>query len=514
MSLGIRPSRLRRTQLRTRVLAGVLAVTLTVLASFGYAAVTMFHRYLISSTDANLKTVVSGYDRLVNSPTNLNTSKSGQATQNSSPGSGQQNVSFTWSGTIPAYLDEYGVQFRTRQGQLLELVQGDSDLVPVLPGDLASLAARRDAQTVTSSNGGTELRLMAASGPYGTLIVTASLENVNNTIGRLTIIVVIGMLAAALGVFTGVGLLVRRGLRPVETMAATADKITAGDLTIRVTPGEPSTELGRLGTALNGMLARIQSAVDERAASEQAVRQFFADTSHELRTPLASLRANAELYQQGALSRRAQVDEAMGRIVSEARRMGTLVDDMLRLARLDQHPHQDPKPVDLTALITECAERAEIASPDRNWHTHVAPGLFTTGDEEMLRRAIDNVFANVITHTPPGTTTTIVGAASASIITVTVGDDGPGVDASQLPRVFDRFYRAAARVRAPGSGLGLAIVAAVAAAHDGTVEAALNDPRGLRITFTLPRRDVLSFSFQSRLLVQSKPGGYAGPCLP
>jgi two-component system, OmpR family, sensor kinase len=476
MSLRTWPSRLHRTQLRTRVLVGVLAVTLAALASFGYAAVTTLDQYLLGSTSTNLKNVFTQYERLVDVNQVGNAGGSGVA-----PGT-----------SIPPFLDEYYVRLTTFRGQTNNLVGGDPDLVPSLPGDLTSLAARHGAQSVMSVNGKTELLLMAASGPGGTLIATTSLESVNSTMGRLTVIVIVGTLAAGLVVFAGVGLVIRRGLHPLQAMAATADKITAGDLTVRVDAGEPETEVGHLAATLNGMLARIQAAMDEREASEQAVRQFLADTSHELRTPLAALRANAELYQQGALPRRWQVDEAMKRIVLEARRMGALVDDMLRLARLDQRPSQDSKPVDLTVLITECATRARIASPDRTWHTHIAPGLATMGEEEMLRRAIDNLLANIITHTPPGTTVTIGGTASEGTIVIEVSDDGPGVDARQLSRIFDRFYRTPAQAHTPGSGLGLAIVAAIATAHHGTVKATLNFPRGLRVTLTLPERDLLS----------------------
>ena len=129
------------------------------------------------------------------------------------------------------------------------------------------------------------------------------------------------------------------------------------------------TEVGRLGVALNGMLGRIEASVQERDASQEATRRFFADASHELRNPLASLRANAELYQQGALPDRASVDEAMHRIALEAQRMSRLVDDMLRLARLDQHPGQEHEQVDLTALVASCAERSQLADPGRTWHT-------------------------------------------------------------------------------------------------------------------------------------------------
>jgi two-component system OmpR family sensor kinase len=212
----------------------------------------------------------------------------------------------------------------------------------------------------------------------------------------------------------------------------------------------------------------------------------FADASHELRTPLASLRANAELYQQGALTRRPQVDEAMHRIAAEAQRMSALVDDMLRLARLDQHPDREHDSVDLTALVRECAERARVADPARTWRTHIAAGLVTNGDEELLRRTVDNILANVHTHTPPGTVATITAAGRDGSVTVEVSDDGPGVPPDQLPRIFERFYRAAAPSPRPGSGLGLAIVSATAAAHHGTAEATLNQPHGLRITLTCP----------------------------
>jgi two-component system, OmpR family, sensor kinase len=277
----------------------------------------------------------------------------------------------------------------------------------------------------------------------------------------------------------------RRGLRPIETMAGQADAITAGDLTSRVGPHDPRTEVGRLGVALNGMLARIAEFVTEREASQEATRRFFADASHELRTPLASLRANAELYQQGALGERAQVDEAMRRITLEAKRMSGLVDDMLRLARLDQHPGQDSEPVDLSAVIQGCAERARLADPQRAWRDTIDPGLVVAGDEELLRRAVDNLLVNVSTHTPAGTVATIVAEESDGTITVRVSDDGPGVPAGQLPRIFDRFYRAAPSPR-PGSGLGLAIVTAVAATHGGTAAARPSEPHGLQVTLTLP----------------------------
>jgi len=166
--------------------------------------------------------------------------------------------------------------------------------------------------------------------------------------------------------------------------------------------------------------------------------------------------------------------------------MSGLVDDMLRLARLDQHPSRERDPVDLTALTRECAERVAVADPARTWRADISDGLAATGDEELLRRAIDNLLANVAAHTPVDTAATLTAAQYDATITVEVSDDGPGVPEDQLAHVFDRFNRGSAPSPRPGSGLGLAIVAATAAAHHGTAQATPNHPHGLVITLTLP----------------------------
>jgi two-component system OmpR family sensor kinase len=193
------------------------------------------------------------------------------------------------------------------------------------------------------------------------------------------------------------------------------------------------------------------------------------------------------------------VDEAMRRITLEAQRMGRLVDDMLRLARLDQHPDRDHDLVDLSGLVADSTEAARVTGTQQTWRTAIAPGLATTGDRELLRRAVDNLLANVRTHTPAGTVATITAARSNGSVVIDVSDDGPGVSEDRLPRLFDRFYRASqggqpavthrgptAETPCPGSGLGLAIVTAVAATHHGTAEVSLNEPHGLRVTMTLP----------------------------
>jgi len=459
--------RRRRLQLRTRVLAGVLAVTVVAFVAFDAVAVAELRRYLIHRVDSTLETVLNlsspHLDRL------FYEAGTGRPTLALRLGLGSYNYL--------AFVPDHGstVVFDAEPG-----------VAPELPADLHRLAASQQAQTVAAKHGSGQLRLRARSVSGGTLVVTASLQEVNRTVGQLLIIVIIGS-AVAVGVIAlGVVLVVRRGLRPLESMAAQADRINAGDLTHRVGEDDPGSEVGRLATALNGMLGRIEGSIQEREADQDLMRRFFADASHELRTPLASLRANAELYQQGVLSQPEQVDEAMRRIGLEAQRMSRLVDDMLRLARLDQRPTQQHDAVDLRAVLEGCVERARLDAPGHRWRSDVAPDLVVDGDEELLRRAVDNLVANVHAHTPPGTTATLSASRQGPSIVIDVSDDGPGVPEDRLPRIFDRFYRADTQSSRSGSGLGLAIVSEIAAAHEGTATAGLNYPRGLRVTLHLP----------------------------
>jgi two-component system, OmpR family, sensor kinase len=478
--------RLLRVQLRIKVMAGVVVVTLIALVAFDVGAVATMRRYLIGQTDSNLHVaLILTVPRLAGllaagghpffRPGDKITPRQRELPQ----------------GQFPPLFGAYGITFLPSRGQQVQLQAGVNPGGPdwVISPRTAKVAARPGAHTVSAVKGNPEqIRLDSIHILGGSLVVSTSLDQVAKTIDQVEVIVIFGSIAVVLLIGFGVFLMLRRGLRPIETMARQADRITGGDLTDRVTSHNPRSEVGRLGAALNGMLARIEADVHEREASQQQMRRFFADASHELRTPLASLRANAELYQQGALGSPDEVDVVMDRIVAETRRMGRLVDDMLRLARLGQHPGQSQEPVDVTAVATGCAERIQVADPARTWDVWIDEGLTAVGDEELLRRAIDNLLMNVLMHTPAGTVGSISVSASGDVITIDVADDGPGVAPDKLPHLFERFYRAGAWAGRPGSGLGLAIAAEIASAHGGTAQAAPVSPHGLQITLTIPAR--------------------------
>jgi two-component system OmpR family sensor kinase len=464
----------KRATLRLRVMSGVVVITLIALAAFDFTAVTIMRGYLLRSTTASLQR--AGYVQSLHTDWALASTKV----------------------TIMPTVGAYSMTYVPFHGRSVVLQAPAAGWVGAGAGgrsftDLARKEYAANAVSQRASSGkpmALTSALMAVTVPVygGTLVVGTSLEQVNKTVDQVTWIVTFGSLAAVLGIGGGVFYVLRRGMRPIESMAVQADRITAGDLANRVDATRPGSEIGRLGTALNGMLDRIETFVDEREADQEQMRRFFADASHELRTPLASVRANAELYQQGAVTGKQEVDEVMRRIVSETHRMSYLVDDMLRLARLGQHPVREQEPVDVVDLVAECVDAARATAPERTWRlaVHSSSPAVVEGDAEMLRSAVGNLLANVRTHTPPNVAATVAVGITDDTVTIEVTDEGQGVPPEELPHVFERFYRGSSPMRRPGSGLGLAIVSGIAAAHRGRVSAEANSPHGLRVALTLP----------------------------
>ena len=317
------------------------------------------------------------------------------------------------------------------------------------------------------------------------LVVGVPLAEVNTTLGRLVLIEVL----VGLGVLAAVGglgyWLVRVGLRPLTDIETTADAIAGGDLSQRIEEAPPTTEVGRLGGALNTMLGTIEVAFAERTASERRLRQFVADASHELQTPLTSVRGYAELFRRGAADRPEDLANAMRRIEAEAERMGVLVDDLLLLARLDQGRPMESAPVDLAAITRELVGDARVVDPDRVIDLAADGPVVIQGDELRLRQVVANLLSNARTHTPAGTPVAVSVRRDGEEAVIEVADRGPGMASDHAAKVFERFFRAdASRTRASGgSGLGLAIVAAIAEGHGGrvTVDTAPGDGATFRV---------------------------------
>jgi two-component system OmpR family sensor kinase len=349
-----------------------------------------------------------------------------------------------------------------------------------------------------SEDGSVAYRMLAERGERGFhRILAAPLTEIGQaTAALIRNLLVVGalVLAAALGIGWW---LIRRGLQPLEAIAGTASRISAGDLSERVAVGDPGTEVGRVGTAVNTMLDDLQAAFDAQQAaleakdrSERRLRRFVADASHELRTPLTAIRGYAELYRSGGLADPPTLDAAMGRIDTESRRMTALTEDLLLLARLDQGRPLERRPVDLSAVVGDAVADLRVVEAGRPVVADIATAVVVTGDEDRLRQVVGNLLANVRVHTPPATPVEVVlsveGDPARAVLRVV--DHGPGIPVEHEERVFDRFYRAdPSRARDHGgSGLGLAIANSVLAAHDGTIAHAPTPGGGASFTVTLP----------------------------
>src|SRR5215471_8584220 len=371
---------------------------------------------------------------------------------------------------------------------------------------------------------GTSPRLRAVARPvradraagarrFAVLVVARPVGVVTGQVGGIVVAELITGGALILLLVLGGRWLIGSGLAPLSEMAGTAQRITTqGDLTARMPDADQSTEVGRLGAAINTMLDRIQQAFGARLRSEHTVRQFAADASHELRTPLTTIRGYAELYRQGALGD-GELPDAMRRIEQEARRMSTLVAELLELARLDRTSSLDLTETDLAVLVRDAAADARAVEPARPVRAEAPESLVAAVDEARIRQVLANLLGNVREHTPVTTPTAVRLAQVRGGVVLEVADAGPGMATDDAARAFDRFYRGAERPGAEpgyaqladgvgsargvtgngqaggdsgGSGLGLAIVAAIAQAHGGQATLESAPGHGTRVRVWLP----------------------------
>lgn len=348
--------------------------------------------------------------------------------------------------------------------------------------------------TTVPGDGGS-WRVITTSTTQGDLVVAKPLGDIDATVARLGALeLAIG--ASVLGLLTVVAYFaIRRSLRPLSDVEHTATAIAAGHLDRRVPEHAPTTEVGQLSAAFNTMLDEINTSMDDRDTalaeardSEATMRQFVADASHELRTPLTTIRGYSELYRQGGIAE-SQVPETFSRVEGEAVRMGTLVDDLLLLARLDQQRPLERGQVDLLAVATDVVHAAGARQPQRDIRLRSYGNEVPTveGDETRLRQVLTNLVGNALKYSPDDVRV-VVDTRSAGWVRVAVEDHGPGIPDAEKTRIFERFYRGdPSRNRtAGGTGLGLAIVAAIVTAHGGHVAARDNDGSGTVVDVWLP----------------------------
>ena len=471
--------------LRARLIAGLVTLLFLACATVGIVTYVAMHKALLNQLDDQLRSASSRYVNCVNPPPRP------EADDDHGPPPGQPLNCAHAPGTA-----EYTLSAAITGMRLTAATpSGRCEMTPAETAALRTLPANSKPYTRNLPTLGT-YRLLAVRDADNTVYVSGlPLATVSSTMRQVEL-TEIAVFSAALLLTGLIGTgWVRLSLRPLRRVTATAGEVTelplaSGrvDLPHRVPDADPRTEVGQLGAAFNRMLGHVESALARRHASEARLRSFAADASHELRTPLAAIRGYAELAQryQGTLP--PEVEHALSRVASESARMSELVEDLLLLARLDAGRPLQSGPVDLSRLAIDATSDARVAGPRHRWQLELPDGpVQVRGDEQRLHQVLANLLSNARTHTPAGTTVTVALRSADGAAELTVSDDGPGIPPQLQPDIFERFVRGdSSRSRAVGStGLGLSIVAAVIAAHHGTV-AVSSEPGRTRFTITLP----------------------------
>ena len=377
-------------------------------------------------------------------------------------------------------------------GIILGQIGGDlnsTEITSYLQSITPEQVIERGNQPFTIEAPQSDFRVIAQRLPtgLGIVVVAQSFEDIDRTLLRLQGLFILIGLVMILIIALASRKVITVGLRPLATVEATAERIAEGDLTARLPDLKPNTEVGRLVNTLNMMLGRIEESFSARVESESKLRRFVADASHELRTPITAIRGFAELHRQGAVTGEEKTKELIGRIESESKRMGSLVEDLLLLARLDQSRQMKLEPVNLSKLVLDAVESARAAGPNHPVNFNKSDEeIYALGDNDRIHQVVANLLANARTHTPAGTKIDVSVIQREDGVRIRIADNGPGLSEKDQAQIFERFYRAdPSRVRTDGegTGLGLSIVEAVMRAHAGQVS--VESELGKGATFTL-----------------------------
>jgi len=313
--------------------------------------------------------------------------------------------------------------------------------------------------------------LASARGGGGAVITVQPLAPTLHALARIRFWI---LLFGGIGIAVAAGLaalVATAALRPVRRLTAAAENVAAtGDLTERVEVSGTD-ELGRLAGRFNAMLAALEDSVGRQ-------RRLVADASHELRTPLTAARTNVDLVREGKLPEH-EVRHALDEASVELSSLTSLLSDLVELARGTERQLRIEE-VQLDDLVASVVERARSRAPQATFVSSLSPTVVHV-DPMLIERAVSNLIDNALKYSPPGAPIEITVRDGE----VVVADHGPGIAAEDMPRIFDRFYRAAGARSKPGAGLGLAIVREAAEAHGGRATAE-STAGGARFRITLP----------------------------
>ncbi|MDQ2681578.1 MAG: HAMP domain-containing histidine kinase [Candidatus Eremiobacteraeota bacterium] len=355
-----------------------------------------------------------------------------------------------------------------------------------------TLSNDRQTRTIRTPLGEFEIveRLFSVNGkPQAIVHIGENLDAVANAFARTRETIAVILLAAGASVILLSIVLASEATRPIKQLERAIQNIGSEDLSRRVPSAQRTDEIGRLARSFNELLERLQEAFARE-------RQFISDASHELKTPLTSINANAQMLQRWADSDDRIRRESLQTIADESATLAGMVNGMLTLAKADSGDDIPKAELGLNAVAQAAIQSTQQRAAEKGLTLRLQPSTddpIIIGDEHLIRQLITNLIDNAIKFTDRGTVEVSVSKTAAQAI-VEVADSGPGIDAQELPLIFERFYRAdRARTREiSGTGLGLAIVRSIARVHGGQVEAE-NRPGGavFRVRFPLAARTII-----------------------
>ena len=476
--------------LRNRLVLGVVILSTLGFTTSGLVAQKQIESFLIHQIDDQLINVASGSLPRVNLAGIVNDD---QYQERRGRQERDDEVPQTPLDRVPTSIS---LTLLNANGAVVGGIGGDLNSVSVrdyIGGYSPADVAKFQGQPFTIKANGENFRVLALPLPssLGSVAIAQSLNDVDRTLSRLQwLFFFIGLVIVCLIAFAS-RTMIKVGLKPLSEVENTAEKIASGDLSARLPDAKPTTEVGRLTTSLNTLLSRIEESFALRKASEDKLRRFVADASHELRTPLTAIRGFSELHRQGAVMGEKDTKQLLARIEGESIRMGSLVEDLLLLARLDQSREMEALPVDIAAVTRDAVASAQVAGPSHPISLSADVGeLYILGDKNRIYQVVANLLANAKTHTPDGTKITVSIVRSDDGVRISVSDNGPGLSEEDQKRIFERFYRvdsSRVRVDGEGSGLGLSIVDAVMQAHGGNVSVSSELGKGATFILFFPQ---------------------------
>jgi len=322
--------------------------------------------------------------------------------------------------------------------------------------------------------------------PDGTIIINARMStmDMNANLVQLAIILVMTVIIVLVVVIVAWFFLADALTRPIVAMSRHAKAMAAGDLSRKITVHSRD-EIGTLAQNFNYMSEEIRNYIDQQIKLDTMRKDFVANVSHELRTPLTSIRTYTETLIDGAIEDPPTAKSFLATIDEEAKRMTTLVTDLLELSRLDsKQAALDMDIVDLLGLLRLTIRQCQVLADQKNQNIQfdsTIDSCFTLANATRIGQVINNILSNAVKYSPEGTTIHVTAEIDDRFYVITIRDEGMGVPPESISRIFERFYRVdKARSRAMGgTGLGLAIAKEIMEEHGGGIRAESKPGEGL-----------------------------------